>query len=103
ARLSQNLIINQCDGQDELFGGAVGPLDKYHYVSAEGNTGAGFLRPGSKDSSVEAVTLDSLCSGASPSLIKIDVEGMELAVLKSGENTIELRRALLYLEVSAGQ
>ncbi|MDO3387345.1 class I SAM-dependent methyltransferase [Gilvimarinus sp. SDUM040013] len=103
ARLSQNLIINQCNRQAELFGGAIGPQSKDHYASDEGNTEARFLRPGSKNSSVEAVTLDSLCSGASPSLIKIDVEGMELAVLKTGENTIELHRPLLYLEVSADQ
>lgn len=71
----------------------------------DGNTGASYFI---QDPSSHLYTQDSLAllcaSGfARPDLIKIDVEGMELLVLKSFEPIIRDRKPALYLEVVRAQ
>ena len=102
-RLAQNLILNSCDAQTSLRDCLVGPESRYRYIEAHGNTGAGYFSPDHKGTFANTVSLDSLCSDEAPDLIKIDVEGMELQVLRSGEATIDTCRPLLYIEISAAQ
>jgi FkbM family methyltransferase len=75
------------------------------YVSAdvEGNTGARHFAPVSSGEAIPCVAVDEL-AGPLPSdrplrLLKIDVEGMEVAVLRSARRTLETRRPLVYVEV----
>ena len=44
---------------------------------------------GSPSVEIDVVTLDKSLNGESPSLMKIDVEGFELAVLRGGEKGTE--------------
>ncbi|MEX0917226.1 MAG: FkbM family methyltransferase [Candidatus Paceibacterota bacterium] len=53
------------------------------------------------DDEIEVGTLDSY--GLSPSLIKLDCEGMELSVLKGAKETIEHSRPILFIEINREQ
>jgi len=53
--------------------------------------------------SVRTITLDELCPVASPDLIKIDVEGAELKVLRGGERTLALSHPPLMFECDQNQ
>lgn len=47
---------------------------------------------------VEMITIDSFTDGLNPSVIKIDVEGMEVDVLNGARRTIERSKPVLYFE-----
>jgi FkbM family methyltransferase len=51
--------------------------------------------PGARTVPVQTVTLDEECAGRQPSLIKIDVEGAELAVLRGAARTLVSARPVL--------
>lgn len=66
------------------------------------NLGAQRIDAGSEDvDSIKIVTLDSLQCDKKVRCIKIDVEGMELSVLKGGELVIRKDLPLLYVECQA--
>ncbi len=71
----------------------VPPID---YTSSV-NTGGVALSSGPQGESVEVVTIDSLHLPACH-LVKVDVEGMELEVLRGGRETLARHRPLLYVE-----
>lgn len=50
------------------------------------------------DGMVDTITIDSFCSDLSPSLIKIDVEGMEPDVIQGATSTIVRCKPILYVE-----
>ncbi len=64
---------------------------------AKGNAGMCKLKPQSTGD-VEVVRLDDQASIVAPSLIKIDVEGMECDVLRGAKKTITTHHPLLYIE-----
>lgn len=68
----------------------------WHHLEAlgEGEDSAGAVE-------VPITTLDQLCSeqGFAPDLVKLDVEGYELAVLEGAKETISRCRPLLFLEL----
>ncbi|MGW8629745.1 FkbM family methyltransferase, partial [Streptomyces albidoflavus] len=64
-----------------------------------GNLGSQSLRPGSGNIPVR--TLDSLKLRSRIDAIKIDVEGMELEVLKGGRQLLEQHKPMLYVECIA--
>jgi FkbM family methyltransferase len=64
--------------------------------AAPGNFGNVRLQSADLAEKIAAVPIDQM--GASPKLIKIDVQGMELAVLKGARQTIQRSRPLLYVE-----
>jgi len=77
----------------------------YFTQTTAGNSGATWLAESA--SGTAAVRLDDVHRASSESrrvsLIKIDVEGMELSVLRSAAAMIDADRPLLYLEISAEQ
>jgi FkbM family methyltransferase len=69
------------------------------------HTSATYFMPDVSGTAIPTVTLDTLHPNASRrvAIIKIDVEGMELAVLRSAEKTIARDRPALYVEISVAQ
>jgi FkbM family methyltransferase len=63
-----------------------------------GNSGAGFLTPGG---AIGTTALDGLVGRAD--VLKVDVEGMELEVLRSARRLIARDRPVIYLEIHATQ
>jgi FkbM family methyltransferase len=63
------------------------------------NLGGMSLEVGEGD--IQVKTLDSILNGASPAVIKIDVESMELDVLMGAGRTISEARPLIYIECAS--
>ena len=79
----------------------------YRYVPREGNTGAGEYFPaeaGIADVLTHTIRLDDWNGAEGPldrlDVLKIDAEGMELAVLKSAAGLISRFRPVIYAEVN---
>lgn len=66
-----------------------------------GNQGASQLQS-EEGGAISIETLDRCLPAAKVDLLKIDVEGMELEVLKGGRELIQLQRPLILIEVSNG-
>lgn len=80
-----------------------GSQQKLRRVDVDGNTGAGFY---TLDSTSECGAVDTrrlICTYgfARPAFLKIDIEGMELVVLRSVAPIISAHRPKLYVEVVA--
>lgn len=58
----------------------------------------GQVELGSGDSIIDTITIDSLTEAMPVDFIKVDVEGMELEVLRGAFNTIKTQRPILYVE-----
>lgn len=94
--VNANIELN--DLWDRVTVHAVGlgaTVGKYHHV-AKGVLKAG-ISGQSTDEITEVTTMDSF-GFRNVSLIKIDVEGMELAVLKGGIRTIEREKPVILIE-----
>ena len=54
-----------------------------------------------KKEKLKKITLDSFCikSGLIPEVIKIDVEGAEINVLKGAQNTLKKHKPIIYLSI----
>ena len=87
-------VITFHAGAGEQPGTAVVPLPNYN---DEGNFGGVSLAGQSGGEPVQIMTLDQIGIPAL-SLIKIDVEGMELEVLKGATQTIAKHKPVLYVE-----
>ena len=110
--LRRNLSKNL--GQYTLFECAVGETEGQGEIfvpeNMSNNIGAAKVDTGNAGS-IEISTLDSILSAwkekaAAPhcvSLIKIDVEGMELQVLKGSENTIRQHRPHIFAEAASSK
>jgi FkbM family methyltransferase len=104
--LNSHLRLNRVWDQTEVYQVALGAEDgRGDYVPGPaGNTGMGRVEP-AEEGPVAVVTLDSVLEVgllADPSrrvaLIKIDVEGSAVDVLRGAARTLELDRPLLYVE-----
>jgi FkbM family methyltransferase len=69
------------------------------------HTSATYFMPDASGAAIPTIALDRLRPNSSQrvAVIKIDVEGMELAVLWSAERTIARDRPTLYVEISVAQ
>ncbi|MGA9836942.1 MAG: FkbM family methyltransferase [Gemmatimonadaceae bacterium] len=108
AGLRRHLVLNQLDGRVQSIQAAVADaVGKAGFVS-EGSHGTNHLvRRGGGDTQplieVPTTTIDTVCAAQRlrPRLIKIDVEGAELAVLRGARQTISAmdREAGIFVEM----
>jgi len=93
-----NVITNQCAvsdscGQVKIYEGDLGTMDRSSLRAPARTSGRSFLVP--------TTSLDAYVAkhGAVPDLIKIDVEGAEIAVLRGGSNLLREAHPALIVEV----
>jgi len=88
ARLEENLALNP-GAQVEIVAVALAAEGGEALMTQGRDTLNRLARPGDAGTGSVAVrTLDDLCAGSPPALVKIDVEGAELDVLRGGERTL---------------
>jgi FkbM family methyltransferase len=89
------------------FGVAGGCGTHYRRVRVDRHTSATYFMLDAEGAAMPAIVLDDLQDQTEPrrpvAVIKIDVEGMELAVLRSAVKTIARDRPILYVEISITQ
>lgn len=99
--LRQNLALNGIDAKvrTDFLGIALGAERTRCAIGDTplNNLGATWLRP-CAEGEIEVVPLDQLPLGRID-FLKIDVEGMEIAVLKGAGQTVRQNRPLMYIEV----
>lgn len=107
--LKKNLIKNKING--EILEFALGEKKSKAGINMpeNSNQNIGMAKISENDGDIDIITLDSVTSNldiltsktiTNVSLIKIDVEGMELAVLKGGEKTINKYKPSLFIEAA---
>jgi FkbM family methyltransferase len=106
--LWQNLYARGVTGRTAAINGLVGgKAGRYQPRSSDNHTSATYFVPDPGGEAVITLTLDNLhaCFGGNgrAALIKIDVEGMELGVLRSGAQMIGRDRPIVYVEIVAEQ
>jgi FkbM family methyltransferase len=89
------------------LGVAGGRGARYRRVRTDRHTSATYFMPDAEGAAMPVIILDDLQDQSEPrrrvAVIKIDVEGMELAVLRSAERMIARDRPVLYVEISIAQ
>jgi FkbM family methyltransferase len=108
ALLRQNLDSSGLHSRVAPYLGIAGGRDtRYRRVRVDRHTSATYFLPDPDGAPIPAIALDDLADRSSPprrvAMIKIDVEGMELAVLRSAAKTIARDRPVLYVEISITQ
>jgi FkbM family methyltransferase len=108
ALLRRNLDRLGLGGRVTPHRGIAGGRDlRYRRVCVDRHTSATHFLPDPGGAPIPTIALDDLADRAQPSrrvaVIKIDVEGMELAVLRSSVRTIARDRPVLYVEISMAQ
>jgi len=108
ALLRQNLDSSGLQSRVAPYLGIAGGRDiSYRRVRDARHTSATYFLPDAKGVAMQVIVLDDLADRSSPprrvAMIKIDVEGMELAVLRSAAKTIARDRPVLYVEISITQ
>ncbi|MBI5877735.1 MAG: FkbM family methyltransferase [Chloroflexi bacterium] len=103
-RLQRNVELNALQGVtlNRMAVARTSGMLQFSLPDAD-NTGSGSLaeRPGTQTVAVNATTIDAYCAehGIQPDFIKMDIEGGELDALRSGEQILRARPALV-LEAS---
>lgn len=99
--LLANVMLNECTHIFDLSGLGIGLSDKsddgYGMEKRHRNLGAARMLPG--EGTLKVVPGDELLRGLEPSVLKIDVEGMELSVLAGLTEVIARVRPHLMVEV----
>jgi FkbM family methyltransferase len=108
ALLRQNLDrLGLRDRVTAHLGVAGGSGARYRRVRVDQHTSATYFVPDPEGAAMPVIAIDDLQDRSNPrrrvAVIKIDVEGMELAVLRSAERTIARDRPVLYVEISIAQ
>jgi FkbM family methyltransferase len=108
ALLRQNLVSLGLQSRVTPHLGVAGGCGaRHHRVRVDRHTSATYFMPDAEGAAMPAIILDDLQDRSEPrrrvAVIKIDVEGMELAVLRSAEGTIARDRPVLYVEISITQ
>jgi len=102
--LRRQLVLNELDDRVEVVQTAVADrIGSAPFVS-EGASGANQLAPGAADQraiTVPTTTIDAFCEarGVRPDVIKIDVEGAELDVLRGARRTLARPGVRAFLEL----
>lgn len=99
--LIQNVLINRVEDIVDLTRLGYGLSDKreagYAMQDKERNLGSAKMLPGKGD--IETRPGDEFLKDETPAMIKVDVEGMELAALKGLEKTVKAHKPVLLVEV----
>jgi FkbM family methyltransferase len=108
ALLRQNLDSSGLQSRVTPHLGIAGGRDiSYRRVDVPRHTSATYFVPDPEGAAMPVIALDDLADRSSPprrvAMIKIDVEGMELAVLRSAVKIIGRDRPILYVEISIAQ
>jgi FkbM family methyltransferase len=101
--LQKSIKINGLESRVEVIQKGVGAVKSYAKFnkSIDHNLGAQSLSVSNRKSdSIEVVTLDSIKFEGKVRLLKIDVEGMELDVLKGSERVLRESKPILYVEAN---
>jgi FkbM family methyltransferase len=110
--LLRHLMLNGYDLRARVESALVGAeeRDDARFFEMAEHTGMNTIVPGAMDARYETVarkqtTLDAYCSryGLAPEIIKIDVEGAELAVLEGARSTLQRHRPAIFLSVHPRQ
>jgi FkbM family methyltransferase len=98
--LHRSIQINKLTNKIEVIQKGLGRTNSFAEFDCDisHNLGAQSLSTTDKNGSIEVVTLDSLDIQDKIRMIKIDVEGMELDVLKGSKDTLIEHKPLVYLE-----
>jgi FkbM family methyltransferase len=98
--LHRSIQINKLTNKIEVIQKGLGRANSFAEFDCDisHNLGAQSLSTTDKNGSIEVVTLDSLDIQDKIRMIKIDVEGMELDVLKGSKDTLIEHKPLVYLE-----
>ena len=99
--LVRNVALNQLSDRVTALNLAVGDRRGRGAFEVPNPKHAGTVkvRPDGGAGEVDIVPLDELTLPGAPDLLKIDIEGAELAALAGAERTIRAHRPLVYLEV----
>lgn len=102
-KLNRNLMLNECRNvtvvRKPLWCAAV---DVPIYLYADGGANSLWGNEGDVDAGMlRAITLDDICEGISPKLIKMDIEGGEADAVQGGKNLFSSRRPILVTEMNA--
>lgn len=106
-RLVENVHLNHLEGRVRCINKGVGAREDTMAFTGDRDTTNHILASGERSASVidvEMCSLDTVLDHDSPTLVKIDVEGFEPAVLKGAHETLEketLRGAIIELNDSA--
>lgn len=99
--LIQNVLVNGLLDRFDLSKLGVGVSDAhkvgYAMEARERNLGGAKMLPGEGD--IDVYRGDELLAGITPSLIKIDVEGMEISVLQGLSGILDASKPVLLVEV----
>lgn len=111
AVLKENVYLNELAGKVHTYNMAVSDYNgtgTLHTVIADGGKGVSIVdgRPAYhkvvSDSQIDVVTIDTFCQqhNIAPTMLKIDVEGNEKAVLRGAKETIEKYHPFILTEYS---
>lgn len=102
--LKTNVSVNGLDSRVEIVESIISDeIKDYKQIIDPNNSMASYFKGDSAASDISVTSLDSIWrkqkDGRRVSAIKIDVEGMELSVLRSGQELLNHDRPILYIEI----
>jgi FkbM family methyltransferase len=100
--LLKNIFLNACRNVNTRYASyAVSDLPARYRVGPQPRNNWGGTRlTADQDGNVSAVRLDDVLGGIPVALLKIDVEGMELAVLRGAEGLVAASAPIIVIEVT---
>lgn len=98
--LQKNIYINNLRNKVKLFNVGVGESQGIAQIASysKSNTGASQLKI-SNNGDIPIIAIDDINFEQNISLIKIDVEGFELSVIKGMLNTLKMHKPLIFIEI----
>jgi FkbM family methyltransferase len=100
AILNYNLSLNRLSRIDDRYlGVGLSDLEETVVIEIPANNLGGARIRSQKDSGIRVVPGDSLFRGHPVDFLKIDVEGMEMEVLRGLEDTVSANRPKIFIEV----
>jgi len=99
--LKEHLKINQCNNVEVIEAAVSSKSGKSFFIQG-GNTFTGYLSKDTEGIEIEIISLDDLINKNNlpiPHIIKIDVEGAELEVLKGAKDLIATKKPTIFLSV----